>query len=193
METLSKLTEEVKTCQKCPLHSQATKAVFGDGPSNAKIMLIGEAPGKNEDLAGLPFVGRAGELLTELLTAAGINRREVYITNVIKHRPPNNRDPTPNEVSACKPYLDQQINLINPEIIVPLGNHALEFVTGSKGITSMHGKLLNKNIAGKSRKIIPTFHPAALIYNRALRPDAEKDWELIKKEANQTNLSTFQT
>jgi len=189
MDTLSKLAQEVEACKKCPLHTQAQNAVFGDGPSDAKIMLIGEAPGKNEDLAGLPFVGKAGELLTELLSSVGLNRREVYIANVVKHRPPGNRDPTRNEVEACKPFLEKQIEIINPEIIVLLGNHALEFVTGSKGISTIHGKILKKELSGKTRKIIPTFHPAALIYNRALRPDAEKDWEKIKKESGQTTLS----
>jgi DNA polymerase len=188
MDTLSKLAQEVEACEKCPLHLNAKNSVFGEGQANASIMFIGEAPGAHEDIQGKPFIGKAGQLLTELLNTVGIKREEVFITNVLKHRPPNNRDPTTPEVLACRPFLEQQISIINPEIIVPLGNHALEFVTGEKGISNLRGKIITKEIAGKTRKIIPTFHPAALMYNRTLRPTSEKDFELIKKESNQTTL-----
>ena len=191
METLDTITAEIACCKRCPLWEHAKNPVPGDGNPNADILFIGEAPGANEDEQGKPFIGRAGKLLTELLLSVGIKREEVFIANVLKHRPPNNRDPAPEEVAACRPFLERQIAAINPKVIVTLGNHALEFVTGKQGITGMRGKMFTKEIAGKIRKIIPTFHPAALIYNNALRPTAEEDFRTIKKECEQKSLSLF--
>ena len=191
MDTLAKIAEEIKEGKKDQRWKYAKNGVPGEGSATARIMLIGEAPGATEDLQGRPFVGRAGQLLNELLGSVGLKREDVYITNVIKYRPPGNRDPTPEEVDACKPYLDREIKLVNPEIIVPLGNHALEFVTGKTGISSMHGKIMKKEVVGKIRKIIPTFHPAALIYNQKLRPSAENDFKVIKKELGQKSLGSF--
>lgn len=189
---LSGIAEEIKSCRRCPLWERAQKAVPGEGNPHARIFFIGEAPGAREDAEGRPFIGRAGQLLTELLTAIGVKRDDVFITNVVKHRPPGNRDPAPEEVAACRPFLERQIETIDPEIIVTLGNHALEFVTGAQGISGMRGKIMQKEIAGKTRKIIPTFHPAALIYNNQLRPVAEKDFQLIKREAGQKSIFSFE-
>src|SRR3989344_6527617 len=192
MPTLTDIAEQTRTCTKCPLHKYATNAVPGSGNPKARILFIGEAPGKNEDLQGIPFVGAAGKILNELLASIDLKREDIFITNVVKHRPPENREPTPEEAAACRPYLEQQIAIINPEVIVTLGNHALEFINGSKGITSLRGKIITREIAGKIRKIFPTFHPAALIYNRALRPLAEQDFKRIKEELTQKSLSGFE-
>jgi uracil-DNA glycosylase len=191
MDPLQSIAQEITACKQCPLHKNTTNAVPGHGNPHAKILFIGEAPGAKEDTEGIPFIGTSGKLLTELLTTIGIQREDIFITNVVKHRPPNNRDPTQEEVAACKPFLKRQIEAINPDVIVTLGNHALEFVTGKQGISSMHGKIFPKEIAGKTRKIVPTFHPAALIYNRKLRPLAEQDFQTIKEELGQKNLSSF--
>lgn len=161
------LIEQVKKCTKCGLHKSRTNAVFGKGPSDARIMLIGEAPGRDEDLQGVPFVGRAGKQLDKILVSAGIDIEEIFITNVVKCRPPGNRNPEPYEMMKCNPYLLKQIEVIKPEIIVLLGNIALSLVTGkASGITKMRGKKLEY----KSVPAIPTFHPAYVIRN----PDSEK-------------------
>lgn len=191
MVTLLDIAAQIKACHKCPLFEHAKNAVPGEGSPNAQILILGEAPGANEDIQGMPFVGRAGQILNELLASAGIKREDVFITNVVKHRPPGNRDPAPEEVAACRPFLEEQIMCIDPEIIVALGNHALEFITGSAGISGMRGKLLHKDITGKSRKVIPTFHPAALIYNNSLRKAAEEDFKMIKDEGSQKSISAF--
>ncbi|MGM0509893.1 MAG: uracil-DNA glycosylase, partial [Thermoplasmatota archaeon] len=139
-DTLDKVHEEIETCTKCPLHENRTNAVPGEGDGDADIMLIGEGPGEKEDEQGRPFVGRAGKFLDELLDSAGLNRDEVFITNVVKCRPPDNRDPKKGEIKACNPYLKRQIQLIDPDVICTLGNHATETLIGKKGITKLHGK-----------------------------------------------------
>ena len=191
METLAAVAEEVSSCKKCPLWQGTKHAVPGEGNPQARLLFIGEAPGAREDELGRPFVGKAGQLLNELLAAAGLKREDVFITNVVKHRPPGNRAPLTEEAAACRGYLERQIAVIDPELIVTLGNHALEWVSGRQGISSMRGKAFTKEIAGKPRKVFPTFHPAALIYNRELRPLAEKDFENIKREMGQKGLLDF--
>jgi uracil-DNA glycosylase family 4 len=161
------LIDEVQNCTKCDLHKGRKNAVFGKGPIDAKIMLIGEAPGMEEDIQGVPFVGRAGKKLDGILSEAGIKIDEVFITNVVKCRPPGNRNPENYEMMKCNPYLLEQIRVIHPEVIVLLGNIALSLVTGSaSGITKMRGKILDY----MSIPAIPTFHPAYILRN----PGSEK-------------------
>lgn len=191
MDSLTKISEEIANCKLCPLYKHAKNPVPGEGSPKAEILFIGEAPGATEDEQGKPFVGRAGQLLTELLSSIDIKREEVFITNVVKHRPPNNRAPAQEEVAACRNYLERQITIISPKIIVALGNHALEWLTGKTGISSSRGKIIEKEIAGKTRKILPTFHPAALIYNSSLTETAKEDFKKIKKLAEQKDLSSF--
>jgi uracil-DNA glycosylase family 4 len=156
------LIEEVGNCKKCVLHKTRTNPVFGKGPIDAKIMLIGEAPGREEDLQGVPFVGKAGKELDKMLQAAGISLDEVFITNVVKCRPPGNRNPESYEMMKCNPYLVKQIETIRPKVIILLGNIALSLVTGTaSGITKMRGKTFEY----MSYPAIPTFHPAYVIRN----------------------------
>ena len=156
------LIDTIRNCNKCGLHKTRTNAVFGKGPLDAKIMLIGEAPGREEDLQGVPFVGKAGKELDNMLQAAGIKIDEVFITNVVKCRPPGNRNPEEHEMMKCNPYLVKQIETVRPKVIVLLGNIALSLVTGTpSGITKMRGKILEY----MSYPAIPTFHPAYVIRN----------------------------
>jgi uracil-DNA glycosylase family 4 len=160
----------------CPLHDVRTKLVFGAGNANADLMFVGEAPGAQEDQQGLPFVGRAGQLLNQLLLEIGIERSDVFITNVICCRPPGNRDPLPDEIEACKPYLYRKIELIEPKVICTLGNFATKLLTGNPtGITKVHGRPQEREVAGLVVQLFPLFHPAA-----ALRTDAVK--QLLRED-----------
>lgn len=175
-KSLQAIHAQVRTCTKCPLHVGRTKAVPGDGAADAQIMFIGEAPGFHEDQQGLPFVGAAGRLLNELLEKAGIDRQQVFITNVIKCRPPGNRDPELDEVETCKPYLDQQIEVINPKVIVTLGRHSMARAYPDEKISVVHGQ---------PRKVgdlvyFPMFHPAAALHQPSLRSVVEADFRLLK-------------
>ena len=176
-----------KTC-KCSLKKSATQPVFGIGNEKADIVFIGEAPGKNEDLQGKPFVGRAGKLLDEMLSAIKLERKDIYITNTVKYRPPNNRDPKPEEKSACLPWLVAELNHIKPKIIIPLGNHALQNLFPKETISKVRGKLIAEEITfsiGKNNISIPTthyfplYHPAAALYNGKLREVLLKDFKKI--------------
>jgi DNA polymerase len=161
------LEDEVRKCTKCGLHKNRTNTVFGKGPIDADILIIGEAPGREEDIQGKPFVGAAGQKLDEMLLASGIEARKVFITNAVKCRPPGNRNPEPYEIMKCNPYLVKQIEVIKPKIIVLLGNVALSLVTGEiSGITKIRGKRLEY----MSYPAIPTFHPAYVVRN----PGSEK-------------------
>ena len=152
--------------------------VFGDGNPEARVMFIGEAPGKNEDLQGIPFVGAAGKYLDELLGFAGLKREEVYIANILKCRPPSNRDPRPEEIQLCTPYLREQTRTIDPEVIVTLGNFATKFVLKTdRGITGLHGQL---HQAGKF-KVFPVFHPAAALYDSSKKVALEDDFTTLGK------------
>jgi len=180
---LEKIEEEIRNCRKCPLWKERKNAVPGDGNKNAEIMIVGEAPGRVEDEMGKPFVGKAGQLLTEILKKNGMEREDVYITNVVKCRPPGNRNPKQEEIEKCLPYLERQIDAIQPEIIITLGNFATSAILEMYGfkaesITRIRGRVLYSPI--HSIKIIPTFHPAACIYNRALVEYLEKDVEMAK-------------
>ena len=172
----------------CPeLAAGATQLVFGDGSPNAQIVFIGEAPGKNEDLQGLPFVGAAGKFLNEMLAGIGLARQDVYITNIVKYRPPNNRDPEPEEKSAFLPFLKKQLVVIQPKLIVTLGRHSMETLLPGLKISQCHGqpKRVHVHSADKSADmswiILPLFHPAAALYNGAMRTTLVEDFNKIPK------------
>ena len=170
-ERLVEVYREVLACTRCPLAETRTKAVFGAGNANADLMFVGEAPGAEEDRRGLPFVGRAGQLLEQLLGEIGMARSDVFIANVLKSRPPNNRDPQPAEIEACRPFLDRQIELIEPLIIATLGNFATKLLSGSQtGITRVRGTPQDHVLGGRQVTLFPLLHPAA-----ALRTPAMKD------------------
>ena len=161
-EDLVALYHEVRACELCPLSATRTQAVFGAGNADADLMFVGEAPGAQEDADGIPFVGRAGKLLNELLAENGLSRDDVFIANVLKSRPPGNRDPQPEEIEACKPYLYRQVELIEPTVICTLGNFATKLLTGSStGITRVHGEPQVHRIGARTVQVFPIFHPAA--------------------------------
>jgi uracil-DNA glycosylase family 4 len=173
---LDDLRREVEECTRCALHETRTRAVFGDGDFGAELMFVGEAPGYHEDQQGRPFVGAAGKLLEELLASIGLTRQQVFIANVLKSRPPNNRDPRPEEIDACQPYLWRQIELIRPKVICTLGNHATKLLSGDQtGITRVHGKPRPMEIGGVSLYLYPIFHPAAALYTPAMLATLKED------------------
>ncbi|MEM2022033.1 MAG: uracil-DNA glycosylase [Zestosphaera sp.] len=180
-----KLSSEVSVCSRCRLSESRSRAVPGEGSLTARLMFIGEAPGKSEDEAGRPFVGAAGKLLNQLLEVNGVKREEVFITNVVKCRPPGNRDPLEDEVMSCAPFTNSIIQLIQPSIITTLGNHSgryvFEVLGGSRwqGVTRMRGKIYNVKILGRDVTVIPTYHPAAALYNPGPRAGLEEDFKLI--------------
>ena len=166
---------EIKDCLNCPLGALRTNFVFGAGNDHAELMLVGEAPGRDEDLKGIPFVGRAGQLLTLMLNAIGLQREDVFIANVLKCRPPNNRDPLPEEIDQCEPYLLKQIDLIKPRLIVTLGRFAAASLLRSKtALGTLRGEVHTYNDV----PLIVTYHPAALLRNPQLKKQA---WEDLKK------------
>lgn len=168
------LRAEALGCTACGLCETRTSVVFGEGSRHAELMFVGEAPGRDEDLQGRPFVGRAGQLLTQMILAMGLQREEVYIGNVLKCRPPDNRDPAPDEVERCLPFLLRQIELIQPKVICALGRHALRSLTGYKGgITKVRGRPMEF----LTWKVMPTYHPAYLLRNPAAKREA---WEDLK-------------
>ena len=173
---LLKFKSEIENCQKCSLHKTRTNFVFGDGNGNADIMFIGEAPGRDEDLQGLPFVGRSGQLLNKLLANFQLKREDVYIANILKSRPPNNRDPLPEEVEACIPYLHRQIELIQPRILVALGRVAAQnLLNTTESLTRMRKKVWSyRNIP-----MIVTFHPAYVLRNMNAMNDAIDDMRFV--------------
>lgn len=173
---LAEIREEVSTCKACSLCEGKTNVVFGEGNPHARVMIIGEAPGKNEDLQGKPFVGAAGKFLDELLEVAGLKREDVFIANVLKCRPPSNRNPKPEEIEACATFLRQQTQTISPDVIVTLGNFATQFIlrTGV-GITHLRGTVQR---AGRFL-VLPVFHPAAAIYDRSKRDVLLSDFERV--------------
>lgn len=174
---LPSLHAAVHKCRLCPLGHTRTKAVPGVGPVTARIMIVGEAPGQNEDLQGEPFVGAAGKLLDQLLHGIGLSRTDVFITNILKCRPPGNRDPQPGEVQACSPYLEQQLRFIHPEVVLLLGRHALaRLLPGFDSISRLHGKVIMKD----GVTYIPIYHPAAALYNSFLMGPLEQDFKAVK-------------
>lgn len=180
MTTLNEIAEQVKTCQKCILYKQAKNPVPGEGNPNAKIMFIGEGPGSKEDELGRPFVGQAGNLLTNLLALAGLKREDVFIGNVVKHRPPNNRDPYPDEVEACWPYLEEQIKIIKPKIIIPLGRHAMARFIPIGTISRNQGRVFRREIKNLGKLVFyPIYHPAAALHQPSLYKDLENSFKRL--------------
>lgn len=185
LETLVEINEEVKKCTRCGLCKNRTNTVFGVGNENADIMFIGEGPGADEDKEGEPFVGKAGKLMNQAFLGLGISREKVYIANIVKCRPPNNRNPEKQEAIACLDYLRNQVMLIKPKIIVLLGSVALKNILGENyGITASRGKWIDK----KGILYMPTFHPAALLRDDSKKIDFWNDLELVIKEAIIQNL-----
>ena len=179
-ETLDRIAREVSVCTKCALHESRKKAVTGEGPADAEIMFIGEGPGFHENEQGRPFVGASGKFLDQLLEQAGLTRSDVFIANVVKCRPPANRDPQPEELLACSEYLNGQIEAINPSIIVTLGRVSMgKYVPGAK-ITSIHGQMQKVG----ERFVIPMYHPAAALHQPALRPAMLADFARLPDQLN---------
>ncbi|MBO3842392.1 MAG: uracil-DNA glycosylase [Candidatus Brockarchaeota archaeon] len=183
MEEFEEALKEALNCRRCRLSGSRTRVVFGEGDLKTSVMLVGEAPGFNEDREGKPFVGQAGKFLNEkLLKAAGLERSSVYVTNVVKCRPPGNREPADDEVEACFPYLSAQIRLIRPKVIVTLGNVATntlfrKFNIKPAPMGSIHGKVFNVNtLSYGSFKIIPSYHPASALYNPGMSEVMIEDW-----------------
>jgi uracil-DNA glycosylase family 4 len=174
---LDALREEVERCSSCVLASSRTNAVFGEGDPGADLMFVGEAPGYHEDQQGRPFVGQAGKLLEQLLASIGMTREQVFIANVLKSRPPNNRDPRPEEIDACRPYLWRQIEIIKPKVVCTLGNFATKLLSGDQtGITKVHGHPRATVIAGHPLYLYPIFHPAAALYTPAMLTTLKEDF-----------------
>ncbi|MEK7219368.1 MAG: uracil-DNA glycosylase [Patescibacteria group bacterium] len=179
LENLNK--KWMEECE-CELKKTATQAVPGDGDANAQIVFIGEAPGKSEDMQGKPFVGSAGKFLAEMLSAIKLNREDVYITNIVKYRPPNNRDPLPEEKASCREWLLAEIKLISPKLIIFLGRHAMNNFFPELQIGQAHGKLLIKAFKGMSTKyFFPLYHPAATLYDGSMREVLMADFKKIPK------------
>ena len=174
---LDALRAEVEACTLCELHVTRTRGVPGEGDPGSDLMFVGEAPGYHEDQQGRPFVGQAGRLLQQLLAGIGLTREQVFIANVLKSRPPNNRDPRPEEIAACQPYLWRQIELIRPRVICTLGNFATKLLSGDPaGITRVHGRPQPMQVGGHSLYLFPIFHPAAALYTPAMLATLKEDF-----------------
>ena len=179
-ERLVDVYREASQCTRCPLATTRTKVVFGNGNSDADLMFVGEAPGAEEDRQGLPFVGRAGGLLTELLGEIGMSRDDVFVANVLKCRPPGNRDPQPGEIESCRPYLEKQVELIEPRVIATLGNFATKLLTGSPtGITKVRGTPQVRELGGRTVFLLPLFHPAAALRTPSLAETLRQDFRAL--------------
>ncbi len=171
----------------CKLRQTATQGVPGDGNAESEVVFIGEAPGRDEDKQGVPFVGAAGRFLSEMLDNIGMKREDIYITNIVKYRPPNNRDPLPEEISACKEWLHEELALIKPKLIVFLGRHSMNHYFPLEKISQVHGKLLIRNTSLGRQHFLPLYHPAAALYNGSMKETLMEDFEkipLILKKIN---------
>ncbi len=195
-ELLKELEEQTRAAD-LPLKDSAKNLVFGKGSPEAKIMFVGEAAGRNEDEQGLPFVGAAGKNLDKLLASVGLSLNDVYVANILKYRPPENRAPLPEEIKSHTPHLVRQIGVLQPKVICSLGNYATKFFLAGgnvdlmdkqPGITSIHGKVRIIEFEGMKIRLIPLFHPAAIIYNQNLKADWERDMEIVKREIAQREL-----
>jgi len=179
-ERLVEVYREASTCPRCPLSETRTKVVFGAGNSDADLMFVGEAPGAEEDRTGLPFVGRAGKFLGELLEGIGLSRDDVFINNVLLCRPPGNRDPQPEEIEICRPWLEQKIDLIRPRVIATLGNFATKLLTANPtGITKVRGAPQEHVLGGRSLYVLPLFHPAAGLRTPRVAEQLREDFKAI--------------
>jgi DNA polymerase len=184
-ELLKAVYEEARDCIACPLHETRTTVVFGAGNADADLMFIGEAPGANEDKMGLPFVGQAGKLLDRLLGEIGMDRKDVFVANTLKCRPPDNRDPYPHELAACEGYLFRQVDLIEPTVVCTLGNFATKLLrSDATGISRLHGQPEVREVGPRTVRLYPLFHPAAALYTpstlEALRADFHRIPDLLK-------------
>ena len=187
-EALKAVWHEARDCTRCPLADTRTTVVFGNGDADADLMFVGEAPGANEDREGLPFVGQAGKLLDKLLGEIGMDRGQVFVANVLKCRPPGNRDPQPGEIETCEPYLFRQVELIEPLVVCTLGNFSTKLLRGdSTGITRLHGQAEVRTIGPRAVRLFPLFHPAAALYTprtlETLRADFQRIPELLAEPA----------
>jgi DNA polymerase len=181
-EQLEELNKKMSACSKCALRGTCRTVVPGEGSAEAEIIFIGEGPGKKEDELGRPFVGAAGKFLEEMLGTIKLKREQVYIANVVKCRPPNNRDPLPEEIEECWPWLMEQIKTINPKLIVTLGRHSMEKFLPGRKISELHGKALRKEINEIGKRVFYTlYHPAAALYNGSMREVLIKDFRRIPK------------
>lgn len=181
-DALDQLKQAILDKNICPeLAATATNLVVGDGNVNADIVFIGEAPGKNEDEQGLPFVGAAGKFLNEMLAAANLERGDVYITNIVKYRPPNNRDPLPEEKKAFWPYLLKQLQIIQPKVVITLGRHSMEYFLPGMFISQIHGQAKRIQFGDQKLVVIPLYHPAAALYNGGLRQTLIDDFVNVPK------------
>jgi len=189
MENFEKLKQEILNCKKCDLHKTRTNPVVGEGSPDTNIMFIGEAPGFNEDKQGIPFVGQAGKIFDELLNSIGLKREEIYITNILKCHPPQNRNPTQEEIKTCSIYLNNQIEIIKPKIICCLGNFATDYILKKfalkekiQGISKIHAQIFNASTLTGIIKIIPLYHPAVATYNSNMLETLKKDFEILKEK-----------
>jgi uracil-DNA glycosylase family 4 len=180
--SLKKINKKwAKNCT-CVLKNTATQAVFGDGNAYAEVVFIGEAPGKSEDKQGVPFIGAAGKFLSEMLKEIKLDRKDVYITNIVKYRPPNNRDPEISEKEACAKWLSDELNLINPKLVVFLGRHSMNNFFPELKISDVHGKVIHKKIKNMNTEyFLPLYHPAAALYNGGMRKTLIEDFRIIPK------------
>jgi len=191
IKVLNGLREEISICKKCSLYKSRINIVPGEGNPEADILFIGEAPGATEDQKGIPFCGAAGKFLDTMLESIGLERKDVFIANTLKCRPPENRDPEDSEKIACSPYLEKQIEVINPKLIVCLGRHSTaNFLPGIGGITSMHGKPVRKK---DGRIYLPLYHPAAALHNGGLRQTLIDDFSKIPKIINKINENNLES
>ena len=180
VDTLHALGEQVSGCTRCRLAQTRTQVVFGVGNPHADLLFVGEAPGFHEDKQGLPFVGQAGKLLDQLLAGIGLDRSQVYVANVLKCRPPGNRDPAPDEIESCEPHLFRQIELIHPRVVATLGNFATKLLSGKQtGITRVHGVEQETTIGGNHVLLYPLYHPAAALYTPAMLEVLKQDFARI--------------
>jgi uracil-DNA glycosylase family 4 len=186
-EKLKKLAKKITSCKKCPLYKTATQAVPGAGDPETEVMFIGEAPGYWEDQKGIPFCGAAGRLLDKNLKNIDLKREEVFIGNILKHRPPENRDPLPQEVKACQFWLDEQIKIINPKVIVLLGRFSMAKFIPNSMISKIHGLARWVDWQGKRILVMPMYHPAAALRNGKIALELEKDFSKLKKVLNTLN------
>lgn len=179
-EQLKAAYEHARNCVRCPLHRTRTNVVFGAGNADADLMFVGEAPGANEDRLGLPFVGQAGKLLDKLLGEIGLRREDVFIANTLKCRPPDNRDPHPNEIAACQDYLRSQVALIEPTVICTLGNFATKLLRGdTTGISRLHGQTEERVVGPRAVRLYPLYHPAAALYTPSMLATLRADFQRI--------------
>ena len=179
-QQLEELKQKVLNDPHLPFKETAQNLVFGAGSEDPKVLFIGEAPGKNEDLTGLPFVGSAGKVLSELMESIGLSRDDVYITSVIQYRPPKNRDPKPAEIALFEPYLNKQLNILNPKVIITLGRFSLSKFLPNAKIAEVHGKPQKIIWNNTEITIIPLYHPAAVIYRQSLKETLAQDFQIIK-------------